>query len=293
MKAAALMLAAAVGVAYGYTPVVLWHGMGDSCCNPLSMGHIKRLITSQHEGTYVYSVMIGSNVIVDTEAGFFHDVNGQVEEVCAALSADPLLQNGYHAIGFSQGAQFLRALAQRCPQGMGSLVSIGGQQQGVFGLPHCEPGGLFSLCEQMRRWLSLGAYTDTVQNHLVQAQYWHDPLDEETYRAKSVFLADINQENHVNETYKDNLKKLENLVLVKFNQDSMVIPRESAWFGFYAPGQDRELLELQNTTLYTEDRLGLAELEAAGKLAFLSVDGDHLQISDEWFTANIIERYLD
>ena len=35
----------------------------------------------------------------------------------------------------------------------------------------------------------------TVQNHLVQAQYWHDPLDEETYRAKSVFLADINQEN--------------------------------------------------------------------------------------------------
>ena len=23
------------------TPVVLWHGMGDSCCNPLSMGNLK------------------------------------------------------------------------------------------------------------------------------------------------------------------------------------------------------------------------------------------------------------
>jgi len=26
------------------------------------------------------------------------------------------------------------------------------------------------------------------------AEYWHDPLDEQTYRADSVFLADINNE---------------------------------------------------------------------------------------------------
>ena len=25
-------------------PVVIWHGMGDSCCNPLSMGRIKEVI---------------------------------------------------------------------------------------------------------------------------------------------------------------------------------------------------------------------------------------------------------
>ena len=29
---------------------------------------------------------------------------------------------------------------------------------------------------------------------LVQAEYWHDPLNEDEYRQKSVFLADINQE---------------------------------------------------------------------------------------------------
>ena len=29
---------------------------------------------------------------------------------------------------------------------------------------------------------------------LVQAEYWHDPLNEEKYRDKSIFLADINQE---------------------------------------------------------------------------------------------------
>jgi palmitoyl-protein thioesterase len=28
----------------------------------------------------------------------------------------------------------------------------------------------------------------------VQAQYWHDPLNEAEYKLKSLFLADINQE---------------------------------------------------------------------------------------------------
>ena len=31
----------------GGLPVVIWHGMGDSCCNPVSMGRIKEVI----EGT--------------------------------------------------------------------------------------------------------------------------------------------------------------------------------------------------------------------------------------------------
>lgn len=29
---------------------------------------------------------------------------------------------------------------------------------------------------------------------LVQAEYWHDPIKEDTYRNHSIFLADINQE---------------------------------------------------------------------------------------------------
>ena len=32
-------------------------------------------------------------------------------------------------------------------------------------------------------------------NRLVQAEYWHDPLNEDEYKKKSVFLADLNQEN--------------------------------------------------------------------------------------------------
>lgn len=88
-------------------PVVLWHGMGDSCCNPFSMGSIKWLIEKHIDGVYVLSLKIGKNFIEDTKNGFLMNVNKQVLMVCNQLAADPKLQNGYNAIGFSQGGQFL------------------------------------------------------------------------------------------------------------------------------------------------------------------------------------------
>jgi palmitoyl-protein thioesterase len=75
---------------------------------------------------------------------------------------------------FSQGGQFFRALAQRCPSPpMLTLISLGGQHQGVFGLPRC-PGEIERICHSIRDILRFGAYETFVQNHLVQAEYWHD-----------------------------------------------------------------------------------------------------------------------
>ena len=51
--------------------------------------------------------------------------------MCNALAKDPLLKEGYNAVGFSQGGQFLRGLAQKCPEPpMKHLISVGGQHQG-------------------------------------------------------------------------------------------------------------------------------------------------------------------
>ena len=41
------------------------------------------------------------------ENGFLKNVNEQVEIVCAHLAEDQKFKNGYNAIGFSQGGQFL------------------------------------------------------------------------------------------------------------------------------------------------------------------------------------------
>lgn len=47
-----------------------------------------------------------------------------------------------------------------------------------------------------------------MQQHLVQATYWHDPFNEAAYREGSTFLADINNERTVNRTYAANLQRL-------------------------------------------------------------------------------------
>ena len=46
-------------------PVVLWHGMGDSCCDPRSMGAIKRIIEAALPGVFVYSVRLGADEAAD------------------------------------------------------------------------------------------------------------------------------------------------------------------------------------------------------------------------------------
>ncbi|KFM65845.1 Palmitoyl-protein thioesterase 1, partial [Stegodyphus mimosarum] len=273
-------------------PIVLWHGMGDSCCNLMSMGSIKRFLEQNIPNVYVKSLEIGNNELEDIENSYLMGVNEQVSNACKQIADDNALKNGYNAIGFSQGGQFLRAVAQRCPEpGMKTLISFGGQHQGVYGLPRC-PAESAKICDYVRELLNIGAYVDFIQKHLAQAQYWHDPLNEETYRAKSLFLAEINNENIKNETYKLNLQKLDNFVMVKFSEDKMVEPKESEWFGFYKPGQAIEVFKLQDSPLYMEDWLGLREMDNEGKLHFLEAIGDHLQIDLDWFKENIINKYL-
>ena len=132
---------------------------------------------------------------------------------------------------------------------------------------------------------------DPYQDKLVQAEYWHDPANLEEYRSASVFLADINQERTPKPEYKQNLIKLKNFVMVKFLRDSMVQPRESEWFGFYKEGDIHEIETLRESRLYKEDLLGLKKMDADGKLHFLAVDGDHLQISDT-FLEMLVNKFI-
>ncbi|XP_050523420.1 palmitoyl-protein thioesterase 1 isoform X2 [Daktulosphaira vitifoliae] len=266
------------------TPIVLWHGMGDSCCNPLSLGRIVKVLKKElGSNTYVKSLKIGKSIEQDIANGFFKNVNVQVKDVCNQISTDPYLQNGYNAIGFSQGAQFLRAVAQRCPNPpMINLISIGGQHQGVFGMPRCLYQN-HKWCEYVRQLLNKDAYVSWIQDSFVQAEYWHDPIKENDYISRSYFLADINNERTNNKIYRDNLLKLKNFVLIMFANDTMVIPKESSWFAFYSPGQDIKIMPLEQSTLYLLDRIGLKELEETGRLHFLAIPGDHLKFTEDWF----------
>lgn len=148
-----------------------------------------------------------------------------MEIACDNLGLDPKLNEGFNAIGFSQGGQFLRALVQRCAKvRVYNLITIGSQHQGIYGFPFCTDSW---FCDVFRRLLSLGAYFSFVQAGFVQAQFWHDPVHEDKYRLSNTFLSDINQEIEMKLEYKERMMKLSNFVMVKFLSDRMVLPSES------------------------------------------------------------------
>lgn len=88
---------------YDATPIVLWHGFGDD-----HLSSIKSLIwTNINASVYVKSIQLGSNPLVDFEKGILEHPNDQIADVCSQITADKQLTSGFHAVGFSQGAQFL------------------------------------------------------------------------------------------------------------------------------------------------------------------------------------------
>jgi len=120
-----------------------------------------------------------------------------------------------------------------------------------------------------------------------------DPIQEELYKQKSVFLADINNENVPrNAQYKERLLKLKNFVLVKYLNDSIVDPRETELFGFYKSGQAKDVYTLRESPLYLEDWIGLKGLDTSGRLHLYEVLGDHLQFDMKWFQKEIVDKFL-
>lgn len=114
----------AVSASAGPVPLIFWHGMGtfnafflvcpftnfddvgDSCCNPLSLGRLMDVVKKEVPGIYIQSMKFGSNILEDTLSGFFKNANDQIDIVCKRLTADSNLKSGFNVIGFSQGGQF-------------------------------------------------------------------------------------------------------------------------------------------------------------------------------------------
>jgi len=60
-----------------------------------------------------------------------------------------------------------------------------------------------------------GVYSDYVQNRIIQAQYYRDPTNEKGYLERNQFLPNLNNENHENDKYKQNLSSLDKFVMIK------------------------------------------------------------------------------
>lgn len=282
-------------------PLVIWHGLGDQYMSS-GMVEFVELIKDMHPGIFVYSVRISDEPSSDQRAGWFGNVNEQLEQVATEISELPELSKGFDAIGFSQAGQFLRAYAQRYNNAgppIKNLMTFGSQHMGISDLPGCKPTDF--MCRAAKAATRNGVYTAWAQRNLVQAQYYRDPANYATYLNHSLFLADINNEVDVesrrerNTTYAKNLGTLENFVMVLFNEDKTVIPKESSWFGSYSiPTEEDDgppaIVHMKQQPLYKEDWIGLRKLDEEDKVFLIVCQGQHMQISDECWRP-IVKRW--
>lgn len=284
------------------TPVVMMHGMGDFAENPMGMSPLKRLI-AREAGAYVHSVelckeptRLAGCPTEDQSNGFLMTMDDQVDQFARVVGSDPELAGGFNAVGFSQGNLVIRGYIHKYNKPpVKTFLSMHGVLMGVAGLPQCpmDIASLGLICRTVDRIAGLGCYTEFVQNHLAQANYFRDPESLETYRSEAHFLPYINNEvvDRRNATYKANFASLERLVMVMAKDDTMVHPKESEHFGYLKDGSLQEIVPMKEAPWYTEDWFGLQTLDRAGKLEFYSTPGNHLRFTEE-FLVDMLRRYF-
>ena len=90
-----------------------------------------------------------------------------------------------------------------------------------------------------------------------------------------------NNEFAQNDTYRRNLESLENFVMLLFDKDVTVEPKNSGWFATYPVANSTEaarkdpangVVPLRQSDIYLEDRIGLRKLDKRGSLV---MDGEH------------------
>jgi len=266
----------------------------------LGMVPLRHLIASTAK-TYVHSVALcdsfqvfGTCPIEDQANGFLMSMDRQVDQFARAVRADPKLVQGFHAVGFSQGNLVIRGYLERYNDPpVRTHLSMHGPMMGVASLPKCPLSipGLASLCKAVDDILDLGVYSSIVQNHLAQANYYRFPPDLATYRKQAHFLPSISNEGKDNATYTANFKSLERLVLVMAKDDTMVHPKESEHFGFFAEGPSWELVSMRDAPWYAEDWFGLKTLDMAGKIDHHTTPGDHLRFTQDFLVA-MVQKYF-
>jgi palmitoyl-protein thioesterase len=275
--------------------------MGDSCFNS-GMQHVVQKVSGMLDGSYATCVPTGDTQGEDTKNGYFLSMDDSTDVFAAKIRSDPQLAGGFHAVGFSQGANVIRGyIAKYNDPPVHTFLSVNGVNAGIGAVPYCRPSASSSrsfetkgaakttMCDLLMEQASHAAYTEFAQRHSFQANYWRDPRPsaQSLYREYSQLAAwnnEVLEPNGVNETLRANWNRTRTFVWIMASDDQMVWPKEGEQWCAPDPADPFErVLERNRTEWYAQDLFGLRSAEQAGKNRYETFEGDHLQFTEEDF----------
>ncbi|KAG2238977.1 hypothetical protein Bca4012_023759 [Brassica carinata] len=256
-------------------PFIHLHGVNDQCSNAEARSFTQLLRNLSSSPGYCLEIGNGE------QDSMSMPLMQQASIACEKVKQMKELSQGYNIVAQSQGNMVARGLIEFCDDAPPVLnyVSLGGPHAGISIIPKCPVGARHPFCQLQESEV----YLDSSQDHIAPCGYIKLATEISEYMEHCKFLPKLNNErpNERNSTYKERFTSLQNLVLVMFEGDKIVVPKETCLFGFYPDGATTPLLPPQQTKLYTEDWIGLKTLDDAGKVKFVGVPGDHLEMAHD------------
>ena len=80
--------------------------------------------------------------------------------------------------------------------------------------------------------------------------------------------------------------------MIKAKRDSVIVPRESSWFGFY-DYDGKTIIPLEESDFYINDNIGLRQLMEEGKVIFYEIDQEHVLYNMKEYRDEILSFFLD
>ncbi|KAL7123468.1 hypothetical protein ACP275_01G106700 [Erythranthe tilingii] len=252
-------------------PFILLHGINSQCSSSEITGYVKRL--SEWSNTTGFCLEIGNGIWSSWVVPLEKQVKAMKE-----------LKKGYNIVGLSQGTLIGRGIVEFCEGAppVNNFISIGGPQAGIASVPHHTYTNISAVRGIANNILRAGVYSDYAQNQFAPSGYTKIPENMKGYLKSCKFLPKLNNErpDDRNPVYKRRFTGLKNLILIMSENETIIKPKESSWFGFYKDGNTKKILQPRQTKLYIEDWIGLKALDKAGRVKFIKVAGVHIELSD-------------